>query len=418
MGRAWRCCLWALALPYGGLPVSWNEVSLGPSGGLGKTWDASLVETWPTASAPTAPRLVVGTAQAADRMVGALRSKIEGAEQEIEDLRTLFDGLDEGLAFVEEDDSVTLFNPAFEDWAGQQVQKGTRIGRLFRTPSIRQVVGQARRGEITSTEVEIGGRTVLFTARPHRAGALLVFRDLTAMRRLEDVRRDFVANVSHELKTPLTSVIGFAEALVSDDIAPPQAAAFSGRILKNAARMRKLVEDLLDLSLLESGNWTPEPAPVQAGAIARDVWDMLQTEDGEINGEITVEGDDEPCYADPAALHQVLRNLLDNALRYSDDAPVITIRVTTGQAWQRVEVRDQGPGIPSVHVERVFERFYRVDPARSRASGGTGLGLSIVRHFVETHGGKVGVESALGQGTTVWFTLPAAPFSAVSRIHA
>ena len=121
---------------------------------------------------------------------------------------------------------------------------------------------------------------------------------------------------------------------------------------------------------------------------------------------LRVSGTGESAWADPDAVRQVMRNLLDNAARYSDEDPAISVRVASDGRFQRVEVSDRGPGIASVHVERVFERFYRVDPARSRARGGTGLGLAIVKHFVEAHGGEIGIESALGRGTTVWFTLP------------
>ena len=147
---------------------------------------------------------------------------------------------------------------------------------------------------------------------------------------------------------------------------------------------------------------------MSVGAAALEIWETLSPR---VRGEevtLDVSGTREPAYADPDAIRQVLRNLLDNAARYSDDNPNIAVRIRSDGEFQRVEVTDRGPGIPSVHVERVFERFYRVDPARSRARGGTGLGLAIVKHFVEAHGGEVGIDSALGSGTTVWFTLPVA----------
>ena len=215
-----------------------------------------------------------------------------------------------------------------------------------------------------------------------------------------------MANVSHELKTPLTSVVGFAEALVEGGIDADQAGGFARRILFNATRMRYLVDDLLNLSLLESGSWSPEPETVSVGAIAREAWETLSPKVRAHDLELRVSGTEESAWADPDAVRQVMRNLLDNAARYSDEDPAISVRVAADGRFQRVEVSDRGPGIASVHVERVFERFYRVDPARSRARGGTGLGLAIVKHFVEAHGGEIGIESALGRGTTVWFTLP------------
>ena len=358
--------------------------------------------------APAAAGPVGSLNRAIDRMAGEVRDRVAQSERESSDLRILFDGLEDGLAFIDRDGLVSLCNPAFERWAGRDVSPGVRIGTLFRSPRVIHAVSAARRGESTTVEVELGEHTVLMSTRPHRSGAVIVLHDLTVMRRLEGVRRDFVANVSHELKTPLTSVVGFAEALSEGELDAGHARDFARRILVNATRMRHLVEDLLDLSLVESGSWSPEPQPVSVGAVALEVWETLSPR---VRGEevtLDVSGTREPAYADPDAIRQVLRNLLDNAARYSDDDPNIAVRIRSDGEFQRVEVTDRGPGIPSVHVERVFERFYRVDPARSRARGGTGLGLAIVKHFVEAHGGEVGIDSALGSGTTVWFTLPVA----------
>ncbi len=357
---------------------------------------------------PAAAGPVGSLNRAIDRMAGEVRDRVAQSERESSDLRILFDGLEDGLAFIDRDGLVSLCNPAFERWAGRDVSPGVRIGTLFRSPRVIHAVSAARRGESTTVEVELGEHTVLMSTRPHRSGAVIVLHDLTVMRRLEGVRRDFVANVSHELKTPLTSVVGFAEALSEGGLDPGHARDFARRILVNATRMRHLVEDLLDLSLLESGSWSPEPQPVSVGAVALEVWETLSPR---VRGEevtLDVSGTQEPAYADPDAIRQVLRNLLDNAARYSDDDLNIAVGIRSDGEFQRVEVTDRGPGIPSVHVERVFERFYRVDPARSRARGGTGLGLAIVKHFVEAHGGEVGIDSALGSGTTVWFTLPVA----------
>ena len=357
---------------------------------------------------PVGPGPVGSLGRAIDRMAGRIRDRLQVSERESDDLRVLFDGLEDGLAFIDREGRVSLCNLAFERWAGREVAPGTRIGTLFRSPGIAEAVSASRRGESTTAEVELGEHTVLMSARPHRSGAIIVLRDLTVMRRLEGVRRDFVANVSHELKTPLTSVVGFAEALVEGGLEADQARDFARRIFANATRMRYLVEDLLDLSLLESGSWSPEPEAVSVGAIAREVWDTLSPKVRAADLDLRVSGTEEPAWADPDAVRQVMRNLLDNAARYSDEDPAIAVRIRSVGRLQRVEVSDRGPGIASVHVERVFERFYRVDPARSRARGGTGLGLAIVKHFVEAHGGEIGIESALGRGTTVWFTLPTA----------
>ncbi|MCG8469329.1 MAG: ATP-binding protein [Gemmatimonadetes bacterium] len=341
-----------------------------------------------------------------DRMAAELRQQLDDARRQSEDLRALFEGLDDGLALIDADGSVLLCNAAFEGWTGRTVNPGVRVGSLFRAPPVLEAVDQAQRGEFVLDEVTLGENTVLMSARPHRGGALLAIRDLTALRRLEGVRRDFVANVSHELKTPLTSVVGFAEAIAGGELAPDRAEDFGHRILANATRMRHLVDDLLDLAQVESGSWTPVPEPVSVGATAREVWETMAPDIGPSGETLVVTDAGVEAFADPDAVRQILRNLLDNAARYSEPGSAIRVDVVAEGLFLRTEVSDEGPGIPSVHLDRVFERFYRIDPARSRERGGTGLGLSIVKHLVEGQGGEVGIESELRRGTTVWFTLP------------
>jgi len=228
------------------------------------------------------------------------------------------------------------------------------------------------------------------------------------------VRQDFVSNVSHELKTPLTSLVGFAEAIADGGLPEGASRDFGKRIVANAARMRRLVDDLLDLALVESGGWSPTLEPVGIGAIAHAVWEELTPDTGRralgIQPGVTLEVEDPMrlvAHADVRSVHQILRNLISNAARYAPEGTQIRVRVAADGAFVRTEVIDEGPGIPSPHVDRVFERFYRADPGRSREQGGTGLGLSIVKHLVAAHGGEVGIQSAVSRGTTVWFTLPA-----------
>lgn len=345
-------------------------------------------------------------ARATDRLGERLEEQADVTRRESGDLRALFDGLDEGIAFVDAAGVVGRANPAFERWAGRPV-RGERFATVFRDPRIGAAAGRAARGEPVTREVELGDHTLLMSARPHRGGALLTLRDLTAIRRLEGVRRDFVANVSHELKTPLTSVVGFAEAIAGSELPPERAEEFRRRILANATRMRRLVDDLLDLALFESGNWSPEPEPVDPAAIAKEVWAGLPEGSKRHGARLEVpEIAGVRVHADPDAVRQILRNLLDNAARYAPRESAIRVEVRPQDGMGRIEVSDEGPGIPSAHIDRVFERFYRVDPARSRERGGTGLGLAIVKHLVVAHGGEVGIRSDVGRGTTVWLTLP------------
>ncbi len=347
--------------------------------------------------------------QAVDLAADRFQEQIAASAREGEDLRALFEGLEAGLAVVDPDGVVRLSNPAFERWAGRPVPTGARFSSLFRIPKVLAAAEGATRGEHVTEELRLGEHTVLLSARPHRGGALLILRDLTALRRLEGVRRDFVANVSHELKTPLTSIVGFAEAIVRNRLPETRVEEFGRRILANGQRMRRLVDDLLDLALVESGSWKPSPAPMSVVELARETWASLP-DDAKPEG-VSIEADPGRMplvRADPEAVRQILRNLLDNAARYAPPRSVIRVAGDTVGPFLRVQVTDEGQGIPSAHLHRVFERFYRVDPARSRERGGTGLGLAIVKHLVVAHGGEVGIESQVGRGTTVWFTLPLA----------
>jgi signal transduction histidine kinase len=258
-------------------------------------------------------------------------------------------------------------------------------------------------------ELSIHDRTLLLTTRPLRGGgAVLALFDLTAARRLDAVRRDFVANASHVLKTPLTVIGGFAETLAADDLPAPQRAQFASAIRVNTQRMHRIVDDLLDLSRIESGGWVPTPVPVDVGSAvveatttARDVAQAHGvTIDIEIDPRATT------LFADPTAVRQIIVNLAENAVRYTAAGGSVSIFTEPGPDGIWLGARDTGIGIAPEHLPRIFERFYRADPARSRAGGGTGLGLAIVRHLAEAHGGRVRAESTVGRGTTVAVFLP------------
>jgi two-component system phosphate regulon sensor histidine kinase PhoR len=271
------------------------------------------------------------------------------------------------------------------------------------------VVDQVMQGKpVQDREVEMEGRTLLMNARPlPSGGAVLVLHDLTEVRRLESMRRDFVANVSHELKTPLTSISGYAETLLSDTLDPEMSQRFLATIAGNARRMQRLVDDLLDLARLEAGRWQPEPEPIDVAAICRETWEQLG--DGSraaaVDFRIEIGAGAEVILADSDAVRQILSNLIENSLRYTPAGGRITCRSVRDQNWVALSVSDTGTGIVPDHLARIFERFYRSDPGRSREEGGTGLGLAIVKHLVEAHGGRVSAESELGVGTTItcWF---------------
>jgi signal transduction histidine kinase len=239
------------------------------------------------------------------------------------------------------------------------------------------------------------------------SGAVLTVLDLTVLRKLETIRRDFVANVSHELKTPLTAVSGFAETLLDEGIPADQRRRFVETIRDNAWRMQRIVDDLLDLSRIESGGWRPRIGNVDVTGVVRDVFTSVQST-ADAKG-IRLLSEIPPAAsvvsADATAFRQVVSNLVENAVRYTHEGSV-TLRTRLGEAGVWVDVRDTGVGIAPEHVPRIFERFYRVDTARSREQGGTGLGLAIVRHLVDAHGGRVEAASLPGRGTTISVLFP------------
>lgn len=285
------------------------------------------------------------------------------------------------------------------------------LAELFHDTAARALVEDIRAGrDVAERELRLGDRKVVATAHPlPDGGTLLVLRDISDLRRLETVRRDFVANVSHELKTPLTAIAGYAETLVSETAPDSPAAKFSATILAHARRMQRLVEDLLDLSRIESGGWRPQPVALDVGAAVREAWGPFaeRAHAAQVELVVTVAPRAEQVYADPDALRQVLTNLFDNALRHMHRGGRVTVSADPADgSGVALAIADTGTGIPHEHLPRIFERFYRVDPSRSREQGGTGLGLSIVKHLVEGHGGRVAAESGVGRGTTIHLVFP------------
>jgi two-component system phosphate regulon sensor histidine kinase PhoR len=351
--------------------------------------------------------------QALRQMHRQLADRFDELRREQAETTALVESMVEGVIAADERGRTITANSAARRLLGYDpLDSLPDLPQLFRAKAAREVVDAVLAGTpVQDREVELDSRAVLLNARPLPAGgAVLVMHDLTELRRLEAVRRDFVANVSHELKTPLTSISGYAETLLSLPPEPEMARVFLETILGNARRMQRLVDDLLDLSRIESGRWQPDRTEIDLAAAAREAWTEVSArpQTRQIEFTVDVEPGAETLCADLDAVRHVLTNLLENSLRHTPAGGAVACLARREGQGIAVAVRDNGAGISREHLPRVFERFYRADASRSREEGGTGLGLAIVKHLVEAHGGRVSAESERGQGTTVtcWFPAP------------
>jgi two-component system, OmpR family, phosphate regulon sensor histidine kinase PhoR len=362
-------------------------------------------------------------ADALDTLAAELQRRLGQLEGERAEMQALIDGMAEAVIAVDARGRLRRANPAAKRiFALSGDPHGLAPQEITRRQGFVDLVRRALDGApVPPTELMQDGRHLLATAQPlPTGGAVLVFLDVSALRRLEDVRRDFVANASHELKTPLTAIRGYAETLLDPELPPPLRAQFTETVKANADRLQRIVDDLLDLSRIETGGWRVQPEIVSVAELAGEAWDAL-ADAAERKGarvEVHIPPECEFVDADPSALRQIFSNLFGNSLRYIPEGGVVELSaafvpgpvprgpVVEGHPWIQVAVADNGAGIPSAHLPRIFERFYRADTARSREEGGTGLGLAIVKHLVEGHGGSIQAESQLGRGTTIRFTLP------------
>jgi two-component system phosphate regulon sensor histidine kinase PhoR len=317
--------------------------------------------------------------------------------------------MQEGIMVLDEDGRIDAVNPALREML--------LLGADVRGKRPLEVVRHARLAELIeackSDEIELGGvkprRLLARASRIAGGGTLVAFFDVTDLRRLESLRRDFVANVSHELRTPVTAIRSGAETLrgvLEKD--PAAAQRFAVIIERNAERLQDLLEDILDLSRIESRQYQLRPESLELGPFLALAASALRGRAEEKGIALTTETADgtPPVKADRRALEQVCANLIDNAIRYCGKGATVRLRAASRGALVEIAVVDDGPGIEERHLERLFERFYRVDPGRGRENGGTGLGLSIVKHLVEAMGGQVTVESCVGKGSTFRVVLP------------
>jgi two-component system phosphate regulon sensor histidine kinase PhoR len=362
---------------------------------------------------------------ASDRVEQALTSSSESRRE----LEAMIDSMQDAVIAVDSDGRIRWTNQRMqrlipETSFSSAVRIGYALVQTIRDPSVLECVRIALEQRIVSegrSTSLVPGRIFEVDVSPMPGGgAVVVLHDITRIEQVERTQRDFVANVSHELRTPLTSISGYVETLLDHEASlSAQAREFLSTILKNATRMNRLTEDLLVMARVESSEQELHPAPIPADILVRDAVQAMSglVQDAEAVLEIG-ETTTAEVIADTDAILQVLSNLIENGIKYGQakNEPYCRILVSAREVSDtegsggavEFSVRDFGPGIASEHLSRIFERFYRVDKARSRESGGTGLGLAIARHMVQTHGGSIRAESELNVGSTFLFTLPKA----------
>jgi len=347
--------------------------------------------------------------------INALAEEAERSRNALHHERTLLgsvaDVVTHGVIAIDGERRIELLNDAARKMLGVQSSLvGESLLEFVRVPELRTLVESP---EDASAEIQLpnGPRTLVRAARTYgRAGRVLLLEDVTNVRKLETVRRDFVANVSHELRTPVAVIRANAETLMAgakDD--PTMAPKLIDGLHRNAERLARILADLLDLSRLDAGQYRLDIGPVEVKPVTEQSLSAVETQ-AQQRG-VKVEVSIPPALAvkaDPKALDQILVNLIDNGVKYTRQDGHVWVEARDVGDNVRIEIRDDGPGISEKHRERVFERFYRADPSRSREAGGTGLGLSIVKHLVESMHGEVGVEPNVPRGSVFWLRLPKA----------
>ncbi len=361
-----------------------------------------------------APRALAGSL---NRLARDIERSVADLSEERARLAAILEGLADGVIAVDERADVALMNHAALEILGLEETPVARpLYSILRSPDLQDLIASPERRAV-EIELPERGRRVLVRATPLAGGGyILVMSDVTAVRRLETVRRDFVANVSHELRTPVSIIRANCETLldgaVDDEV---HARPLLEAAHRNAERLSRIIADLLDLSRLEAGHYQMHSDPVAVAEVAARAVEAIDRAAAERGTQVVAEvGPGLSVQADREALEQVLVNYLDNAVKYTPPGGHVRLVARKAGARVRIEVQDDGPGIETRHRARVFERFYRVDPGRSRDMGGTGLGLAIVKHMSEAMGGAVGVDPVDPHGSAFWVELPASAAQASS----
>jgi two-component system, OmpR family, phosphate regulon sensor histidine kinase PhoR len=333
--------------------------------------------------------------------------------------QVLFNSMLEGLLLLDRNRRIYLANRAFKNLFGLKAElRGKTVMEALRVHELAALIERVESdGQVFDYELKLPelserwlqvNAAAIFNSAGEREGTILVFHDLTRLKQLERTREEFVANVSHELRTPLSLIKGYVETLLEGARNNPEVAERFLRIIeRNTQRLDLLIQDLLTISALESGRVKLNLQPVALRPLVEKVLADLKKPSAAKNMNLINELTDFTVTGDASRLEQIFANLVDNAIKYGHAQGTVTIGGRkTDEDKIEVFVQDDGPGIPPESLDRIFERFYRVDKARSREQGGTGLGLSIVKHIIQGHGGTVWVKSEFGKGTTFFFTLP------------
>jgi two-component system phosphate regulon sensor histidine kinase PhoR len=360
----------------------------------------------------------IGTvANVLDDTARELGARLADMGRERAHMDAILNGMVEGVVLVNQSGRLVMTNPAVRQMLRlPATAEGLQYLEVVRHPTITKQLSTALAGRQPApvdVELELDIRRTFDShavpvASERGGGAVLVLHDITDLKRADQIRRDFVANVSHELRTPLTAIRGYVEAL-TDDPTSSEAGRFLEVISRHTLRMERLVRDLLRLARLDAGQETLERSACSVAAIVSGVEHEMeaQLETRHQRLSVTIDADASMVPGDAAKLHDVFRNLIENAIHYSPDGGTIEVASHRRGDQVVITVADRGPGIPAGELQRVFERFYRVDRSRTRDPGGTGLGLSIVRHLVGLHGGQVSASNREGGGACFTVTLPA-----------
>ena len=347
-----------------------------------------------------------------NRQQKQIRREIADAKRQQEEFSIITENMEEGFVILDVHTEVLSYNSSALKLLGAEESRERRsILAMNRSQEFQRIVEQVLSGRHVITMLELGDRSCQIAANPvfhdnEVSGAVLLILDVTERMKGEQMRREFTANVSHELKTPLTSISGFAEIISDGFVKPEDTRKFAGRIFKEAQRLITLVNDVIKISQLDEGKLPYEREETDLYELCREILRRMEERASAAGVHLYLKGPHKKITTVQTILDEVLNNLCDNGIKYNKKGGNLTVTIEEGEGETRISVEDQGIGIPAEDQKRVFERFYRVDKSHSKAIGGTGLGLSIVKHGAMYLGAEVKVESTLGKGSTFTLVLP------------